>query len=503
MTKNSLNLDKIIYFSPLIILVLSLIVKVNLYINFGTEYWLDEIITTVLSRQELGLLLDTIKAEPHPPGFYLFLKLLYTNNQLMTRLILVFLSYLLTFLALFWGYRNKVISTYQLSSGLALFISSYTFLELSAHIKQEILSFPILLLFLLMILKFVKAKGKGKVLDFIFLNMALLLILSLGYIYYFFSILILTLVKFKFRKNSIFSILLLAQSCVFVFYFYLFGWEQFRQNITRFSWFSENYNSFWRALSIHLAGYAFTGFFSDLMVIIFLALFILSWKFRKKLTKNANSLYTPMLGIFSFLILISYPARFFVRTRYSSLPFLILSIFAGWGLLHLPKKKMILPLIFVFFCLAMLSFNSRNVGIYRGQIAKILQEESKKDKFGFLTDDSLSSLAITLNYRSILENVIPLNIYYPRIFENAQTIENKHLSIEGKSLDFEISKIESNLKETGIKNFFYWLKVPEKPNYFDPYRKTLTLLEGSCSKIKIIKLSYPELLFIFRDCFFK
>lgn len=276
--KNLLTLNKIIYYLPIFILIISLATKITLYLYFGTEYWLDENIVSIISKQNLPLLFETVKAEPHPPGFYIFLKLFAVDEVFPTRLALVFISYFLSLLALIWGYKNNVVSEYKLSWGMSLFISSYTFLELTAHIKQEILSFPILLLFFLVTLKAIKPEEKPNTGSIFLLNLLTLLILSLGYLYYLVAILTLISITLKFRKSLLSRFLLATQLIIFTSYFVLFAREQLLLNATRFSWHNQNYNSFWRALSIHLIGYSFNGVFSDVLVLIFIGAFTLSAK---------------------------------------------------------------------------------------------------------------------------------------------------------------------------------------------------------------------------------
>ncbi len=131
--KKFFYIDKFLHLFPIFVLILSFSIKITLYKVFGTEYWYDEIITTEIGKQSLPVLLDTIKAEPHPPGFYIFLKIFPVENMSKTRFLLVSLSYLLISLITIWGYKVQVLTKYKLSWGLALFFFLYLFGTFRSH----------------------------------------------------------------------------------------------------------------------------------------------------------------------------------------------------------------------------------------------------------------------------------------------------------------------------------------------------------------------------------
>src|SRR3989344_3232294 len=137
---------------PYIVLMASFILRFIYIWVFPMPYWYDEIVFISFSKQSFPDLLQTLTAEPHPPVFFLFLKLLPIDNIVLTRTILLLTTYLLSIISLMHAQHYKLLEKYNLNLGIALFFSSYTFLETSMYVKDAVISTPLVLITLFSLL---------------------------------------------------------------------------------------------------------------------------------------------------------------------------------------------------------------------------------------------------------------------------------------------------------------------------------------------------------------
>src|SRR5690606_23436487 len=92
----------------------------------------DETIITHISRQPVKQLSNTIQAEPHPPGYYLFLSLLPTADIFATRLINTIVSHFIFFIGLIIAYKTRVVQKFNLTWGFCFIFAAFGFHDLTA-----------------------------------------------------------------------------------------------------------------------------------------------------------------------------------------------------------------------------------------------------------------------------------------------------------------------------------------------------------------------------------
>ena len=178
------------YYLPFLVIILGFLIRILLYYINPLDYWYDETILISVSTQGFFEILDTLKAEPHPIGLFLFLKLLPLNNIFITRVIITGTSCILTILALIYAYKTDLVKEYKLSVGLALFFASKTFYHITTYTKVEPLAFPFLLLSLFFLLNIFKSLQLSKKINketLIFLTLSTTILLLTSYTAYFFS----------------------------------------------------------------------------------------------------------------------------------------------------------------------------------------------------------------------------------------------------------------------------------------------------------------------------
>jgi hypothetical protein len=475
--------------------------------NSKLDYWYDEVVVLDISKQDVGLLLNTIISEPHPPGFYLFLKLLGINSIFEGRLFITIISYFLVFITLVYGYKQKIINNYNISTGLSLFLCSFTFLEITSFIKQDSISFPVFLFFLLTILKLINEPSKNTTTIFLAITSSLLL-LFLGYIPYVISISILIGCLYICKQiRPLIATLILHVGLFSVYYLYFFE-SQLKHNQGRFSWLAENYNSFGNALSKHLTGMPLYNLSTDLIFFIFLTLLSLSVYtiyLRKRIlqgSKNLLRLQQFLPFIIAVLMALSYITQAFPRIRYVYFLYFLLSIYAGWGLDFLleKNKKAVLLVIFFFFS----SFNYfiiQQTHDIKRSMYEFMEDEAKNDTFGFIDEHPLSPFSYKVENPNNT-NIIPVNVFQPNMFEDAPSFSKEILALDGKFDNLSESEIRGLVGKNNLTNYFYRIIFRESATYYDPDRKVLNVLSTSCSLEKTTTIKYRYIIFIFKNCVF-
>lgn len=491
--------QKLFYYLPILVILSGLILKIAIYRTSEIEYWADEIILVEISKQPIGQLMEIIKSEPHPPLFYFLLKLLPMENILRTRILITTISNSLLFFVLLWGYKSKIIRDYRLNYGLALFFSSYTFLELTTYIKQEAFSFPFLLMFFFVLAKAIKTKTHIQVKELVFMHVLLVIIFSLGYIYYLAGVSLLALYSIPFlkTKNKIPLVLLVLQILMLSAYLYVLGFEQFVINKSRFSYlslFSQNF--FWQ-LGVHLGAGGLKNYLGDLLITLFVTLTIFSFKLKKQVPR-INSIFFPLIFFIALVVIISYLFKMLGTTRHSSLLFLLVSLLAGWGGTYILKNrsKTACLLVIAFFSISFSYFAKNNTGRFITTISEIINSESQDKTFGYVDDGPLLPLFLKLNNNIDAE---PIYITQPDAFADTTSLKKEHLMLEGKRLQATDSEIINLFAKHNLQNYFYRL---EFNNYFDPERKVLKILDNHCVKRKSIPLNRDNILFKYEDCNF-
>ncbi|MDQ5950820.1 MAG: hypothetical protein QG639_96 [Patescibacteria group bacterium] len=500
--------DKLYSYIPFIILLYVLLFHSIIFLSKQSIYNFDETIVTTISRQPLPSLLDTVKAEPHPPGFYLLLSLLPTNNISLTHLSVSIISVSLLLCALWFAHTSKTLFAYNLIPGLAIIFSSFGFLELSYSIKQEIITVPLLLVSFFITLRTLKSPLKEKHKYLIFLTALSLVIFFFGYVFYALSLLnILFVLQHSGSKNLVKRVLPMfsLHAIIVIGYMLAFGIPQFLNNLERFAWIHNNYNSLFRTLSTFLTAGIFYGVWSDLVVIAFFALLgILIYKFSR-LPKNEKIRIGVLALITASLIGCYYAANLFVRIRYMFPIFFLLSILAGWGLRQLTYYK----LATLGVVLVLLTFNS---SIYYSSLTftgtndvmvKEIEARSilAQKKSGLLDEHPVFPFIFKINNPQFTE-LVPLNIFMPESQADYTTLSPEQILSEGKFYDLTVDEYAELLKQTGLTQFIYKMQIEDKPTYYDPQRKVFSTLVERCTLTDFIDVQYYHMLYIFTDCKF-
>src|SRR3990167_9439331 len=101
---------------PFIILLVFFFVNLFVSINNPTHFEYDESVVYEISKLPVSDLIDTVQAEPHPFGFYILVKVLAGFGK------------------------------YKFTLGISLFLGTSGFMGILATLKQDVVSFPLLLI---------------------------------------------------------------------------------------------------------------------------------------------------------------------------------------------------------------------------------------------------------------------------------------------------------------------------------------------------------------------
>ncbi|GEM_PF-6901395 len=463
---------------------------------FKYNYSYDEIIVTEISKQPISTLLNTIKAEPHPPGFYFLLKFLPVDNPTATKLIITSASFILSMGTIFFLHKKELINKFKLKHGLVLFFSSYTFLSISTEVKQTSLSAPILLLFL-STLFYTANKNKISPINLITINISALLLLSLGYINYLiglFTLIAICLIK----KNKLLIYSSIFQLIILLFFLKLFALDQIIINTHRFSWINEFYSNPINLLSTHISGFYSQHPALDIPLIFFLLLIFLG--IYKNNTKTPKAFYYAQI-VALILFLITIITKTSVRVRYSTPLLFTLSTLAGWGLIALNNafktNSLYKPTISLFFCLGFLGhiYNQTTIQKNNQIIVNAVNSFPENKKVALAIDREIYPLAFKLKFFKNKKNLIPVNFFNPGLIENSQTITQKHLT------NYSPPRLPLKIKYENY--LFVDIQRPIKSNSEKDKINLILTLNKSCKQSNIININNSFTLYSFEDCLSK
>jgi len=483
---------------PFIVLILSLVVKIIILLHIPSFYVFDEIIITQISRLSLPQLLNTIRVEPHPPLFYLFLKMFPIENVLISKIIITLVSYLLFFLAFLYAFQRKIIQNHKLSLGLTIFVISFGFLEITSRVKQDSVSLPILFIIAFISLNMARLPSSLNIKELLTAHFLTLVLLFTGYIAYFQAMLVLLLATIYLHKFSVPRYLYLAQALVLSVYFSLYGYSQLVANSQRFTWVNDLYNSLLYAIRAYLGGYSGINFYVEALLIAFAFFFI------KSLIKPPSinrQFFLNVVYLIVFLTITAYVTKFFVTIRYISFLFLLISLAVGWGITSsFTKKGYIYLFVAIVFTVNLTYYAVDIVSSTRGNetIESILNRYSKTSKVGLLMDSTISPLIHTL-YNQSNENIVPVSVLFPRLLEERR-IDSILLMLDGNFKNKQFYEIKSLLSENNLESYVYLLTLSNKQGYYDPERLVLRVLNDTCKSKEFIPLNYNNIIFVFRSC---
>ena len=499
---------------PILVLLISFIVRISLnLITPSPFYEFDEIIVTHISRQESKNLLDSVAAEPHPPGFYFILKLVPTQNVQLLKILALIVSFVLIFLVVVFAYRKNLIERYKLTWGLSFFFSSFTFVNITSRIKQDLITFPILVFIFFTALYLTKeGKKRNNSVLVIITQLFCIFLMFFGYVAFFQALLIVFFITFFINKEKLPKYLFSLPLIFLISFLLLFGFNQFGVVSNRFIWVDDFNNSFLNSLVVHLTGTSFINGWPDAAVIFFLTLIFIS---LVKPPKGLKKMVSPLFVVAICLTVFSYLARLFVRLRYVAFLYLILSILVGWGIEAVKsenyiKKTRIIYLFLLLFLFSNIIFNwlgeiqrSKQQIFINSQLNKFAKEK----KVGLLTEHPTASLVYKLG-NNLSENVVALNIFFPDLFKKAR-IDRNTLEVEGFYTHLDEGQVKSQLAKTKLNDFYYFLGLRFFPidqkgesTYYDPERSVFKVLNGSCGVTRVVNANPFSLLFVFQDCDF-
>ncbi len=256
---------------PYVFLLLIFLIRIPVALLPSGTNWFDEVVVTSISKLDLRSFLEIIRYEPHPPGFYLFLKIFLFNDIIQYRLLGLFVGFFLTYLSLNYADKKGLLKNQGLFFGILLFLSSYTYLLITNAAKQDTISLPLLMLHFFVSVNITKShRGGAKGFDYMLLVLVSTILLFTGYIAYAFSIINLLVCIFKSKDKRIIFYLLAVQSVAILITYRYFASYQIGHLMNRSGLSEGHIRLFLTSLSMHLLGISFNLIIGKLLSLIFL-----------------------------------------------------------------------------------------------------------------------------------------------------------------------------------------------------------------------------------------
>ena len=460
-----------IFFVNLIML-LSIVVVIKLE---KPGYWYDEIIVTEISKQPVLELLDTIKAEPHPPGFYLLLKLLPTDNPINTRIIIASTGTLLMVLGILVGGKLGVLKKHNLNAGIILLVLSPFWIQQVTTIKQDVITTPLMLLNFIVLIKYSERK------QFKYLLLAYIVFFILfffGYINALVCFSCLCLVSLRKKSNKefyIFFIVVLFLSA----YLLLGGYTQFKENFSRFGWQENQYASLLALLKVSVGG-RLPGIKSFFLSDFFVAGGIVLLYMRVKTLGKDNTVEKKALKFSVLYLLFGMLIAGIAKSRYISGVIIILFLLIGQEITKIKIKNKVVPMallsIYMFNSVGNFLRYTKTIQSYEIQTNKIKTISGSK-KLGLISNHPLDAL-VRKKYYIKDPRITPINPFEPY---NSLEITRENLSRDGHFEDKTTKKVAENLKSSGFEDFVY-IETSFTENYYDSNGKVMEVLNKQCSE---------------------
>lgn len=327
------------YTSLIIITIMVAIFRIGMLIKFPC-YDYDETIITSISRQPLEMLIDTVKAEPHPPTFYIFLKVFNTENIIVTKIFTTIIALSLTIISFYVGEKKNLWEKHKLYPALLLITLSTGYLYSISRVKQDFITIPLTILFFTIYLLYRREK-EIKYLNWMFLIS--MIIGSLGirplanlvpiWLFELIKEILLSIKSKKITSNTK-NILIrgLLIGLVFNSYMGIYGTEQLAINKYRLAWTYEGTNSLGVAIVYSFLPYnSIKPYAEFILVLTFLALFIKYIQANKTQDSDKLNLTKDLYQILLLNILFGYATQSFTQIRYAFLSiFLLYMILASF-----------------------------------------------------------------------------------------------------------------------------------------------------------------------------
>ena len=472
-------------YAPIWILLLSFLLRLPVYLIHTFGYWYDEIIFLSIAKLPFSQMFDTLLAEPKPPGAYVLFHYLPTDNALTTRLALMVAAYTLTGIALWYGYATRVIQHYKLQLGLALFISSFSFLRLTSYVKPyEVVGVTLTIFFLFVALTVVKNRSTNASNRHVFLlHTIVFAALFFNYIAYLFIMISLAVITIVLRKRKLTLWLFALQLIIIGLYTVFFAYEQSHLIRERSIWQFEINNSLLYVLEWHLFGFFNPTFVTDIATGIFLWCLFQSAYHRRNFSEKW--FYVGITITLTFFLIIGYKLNLLTQYRYSYSILLILSVLAGWGLYSFKTKQAITVILAIFFFLGIFvhARNYRQIEEHYQKTTSLVSELLKQNAdVGVLSNIPLMSYVMKMEYFINNESFIPVIPYLGGILPT--TYISKELLLTNLpvlTIENREKHIIDQLQKSEQRNFlFLHYGYQISTYYLDPDQALLDVLINNC-----------------------
>lgn len=487
-------------FAHAVLLLSSVVFVVAVIQKQGTGLWYDEIIVTNIGKLHLTEIIDTVKAEPHPLGFYLLVKILGSPDAENLRARLAAVSYSMIGFVILFGLKTKVIQEYKLNLGLLLFLSSPFWFITATSIKQDAITVPLLVLAVLAGLHYLNKHSR---LSLFLLFCATFVSFLFGYVNFAKIAIILLYVSYqKSRRLFVTSVFLLA--FVSSTYLALYGLEQYKNNLGRFQWLQDSYQHPINILRSAVGGAVGTGemiFSGNTFAMLGLILLTLSiYRTKDEGGKRKLYLFLLLLNVVYFYML------GVARDRYVADTVFCVFILIGWQLESMYKtnlQKIVICIFLIAYLLhGFLNFYLLNINsTIHKKYWKFIGSSIGSEPTGIINRHPTETHIQKLEHFPDNPNAIPVSLYTPLLAKNFDRI-NKDLIIEdGHYYSHDIDETIERLKATGLNRFLYVRNIGWEvgQTYYDPNNNALRALTLYCKQREFDLLNYGYGV-VFEDC---
>jgi hypothetical protein len=501
MKSNKLTKDPVI-----ITLTLTYITKILLHLRQSFTYLYDETLLTSISTQPTKQLLHTIKAEPHGPLFYFFLKLFPIQNPNLTRTLLITLSYFLIFIAYLFLKKQKLSNA--IKWGLALFFCTNAFILQTYFIKQNIIALPInLWIIILSITILNKPKNKNITKWILTSHFLSLTLLPLSYIPYMTSVFVLFGTTMMLKNNKTAWISWIPHTIITTLYLTLFGAQQIYLNRLRFPWFEDFNNSLIEIVSLQLTGASIRIFATDLVILTFMFLVITGLLSLIKNTKEFHFKFFPLIYLSALYTLTLYQFQFFTQDRYSVYLLLLLCLLAGYKIKDIKKPKKFKLALYSVFLISGLNFiipTHLEADAQYHILTDTLSKKSQDKTFGLTSDVPLFNFTLKQNYFPKNNHIIPVHPLRPNLLKNSHEFTQELLMLDALTINHPKEEIKQLLTQNNLQNYFYITSIGKHQlKYFDKNYLLLEIFEESCQTHQLLAHGENDIIMAYENCSFE
>ena len=471
-------------------------------------FYLDESVVTMIAKKNVGDILEVVKAEPHPPGFYLFLKLFPLHDFKATRLYLIILSYSLVVVAISFAYVNRIYYKYNLRLWFGLIVSSSFLPLLTTHVRHDAVTFPVMVIYYTVLLAVVHEKGVIKR-HVLYLIVMLTFVLFIAYIPFIYMFVSLCFVAFILRKRYIWYLLFFPGLCGLLL-FCTYTKTQFLINRSRFVWVGAHENSIMSGVKNQILGKSISNsIITDAILLGFFVIFLYSFKVLSQNISIRNKNLLAITGV--FLVLATYISHGFVTERYGLALYFYMIFIISYGMVFKQiVNKYVTQFIVVLYLVSLSSFLYRYIQTYQyfNSLKDAVEQISHEGELGLLFEDPVAPFLFKQQFMHDNNQVIPVSGYYPQYFKNKTEIEKKDLMI-GFEPDWQIQyqrltvdNVKQMLSENELDRYIYvyefWSTI--QPHY-DKDRIILNTLNKACNLEELYDEKEMDIIiFYFNNC---